>query len=84
MRKPFILLIPLLLLIPGCAHWISEQPRAEADRTVTFGQLRERPDAWRGKMVLLGGTVAAVTRTREGTRLEIVEHRLDNRELPIR
>ena len=82
MRKPFILLIPLMLLTTGCTHWISEQSRAAADLTVNFSQLRENPDAWRGKLVLLGGTVAAVTRTREGTRLEIVEYSLDSRELP--
>lgn len=82
MGKPLIFLLPLLFLVSGCAHWLSDQSRALADRTITFGQLRENPDAWLGKFVLLGGTVAAVKRNAEGTMLEIVEYRLDSRELP--
>ena len=82
MRNPFICLLPVALLIAGCSHWISEQSRALADRTVTYSHLRENPEAYRGKFVLLGGIVAAVTHTDEGTRLEVVEHRLDSRELP--
>lgn len=82
MGKQLVFLLPLMLLISGCAHWISEPSRVVADRTITLSQLRENPDAYRGKLVLVGGTVAAVMHTGEGTRLEVVEYRLDSRELP--
>jgi outer membrane lipoprotein len=82
MRKTFICLLPLTLLVAGCAHWIGEQSRALADRSITFSQLRENPDACRGKLVLLGGVVASTVQPGEGTLLEVVEHRLDSRELP--
>ncbi len=82
MRKPLVLAVPMLLILTGCAHYISEASRVQADRSITFGKLRADPDAFRGKFVLLGGTVAAVTRTGEGTQLEVVQYNVDSRELP--
>lgn len=82
MRNELALLLTLFLLMTGCTHWISEQSRVVADRTVTFGHLRENPDLYRGKLVLVGGIVAAVARTGEGTQLDVIEYRLDSRELP--
>jgi outer membrane lipoprotein len=82
MRKRCSIILSLLLLVTGCAHWIGDKSRALADPSITFEQLRENPEAYRGKLVLLGGTVEAVTQTEEGTTLEIQEHKLDSRELP--
>lgn len=82
MKKTLILALSGVLFISGCAHYISEQSRLTADRTISFGLLAEDPDAYRGKFVLLGGTVATLTRTPEGTRLEVIQHHLDSRELP--
>ncbi len=82
MGRALILALFPLVFFTGCAHWISDQSRALADRTITFSKLRENPDAFRGKFVLLGGTVAAVARNAEGTSLEVIEYRLDSRELP--
>jgi outer membrane lipoprotein len=82
MLKPYILIFPVLLFLGGCAHYLNEQSRAMVDRTVTFRQLQKNPEAFRGKLVMLGGIVAQVAHGREGVRLEIVEHRLDSRELP--
>jgi outer membrane lipoprotein len=82
MRKRLIAAVPFLFLVTACAHYISEPSRALVDRAVTFGQLREAPDAFRGRVVMLGGVVAGVTPLPSGTRLEVIEHRLDSRELP--
>ncbi len=82
MGNLLILVLPLVFLVAGCTHWIGDQSRALVDRSITFRQLRENPDAYRGKFVMFGGTVDEVTRTGEGTWLDIIEHRLDSRELP--
>jgi outer membrane lipoprotein len=82
MRKLFFLLLPLALLAAGCAHNLSDKSRALADPGVTFSMLRENPDAYRGKFVLLGGTIADASLTAEGIQLEIVQHDLDSREAP--
>jgi outer membrane lipoprotein len=83
MRRLLVFALPLLLLVTGCAHLISEQSRVLADQSITFDQLREPPQAYRGKLVLLGGNVAEVTKSGEGVRLLVIEHRLDSRELPV-
>ncbi len=83
MRKALIGATLPLVLISGCAHYISAPARALSDRSITFGQLKEAPDALRGRIVMLGGVVTEVTPLPSGTRLEVEEHRLDSRELPM-
>ena len=82
MKKPLVLAVPLLLLLTGCSYYLSGPSRASADRSVTFFQLRQDTDAYRGRLVLLGGTVTALHEDRQGTRLEIEQHNLDKRNLP--
>ncbi len=82
MRKPLFPALSLLLFLAGCAHYVSEPSRALADRSITFAMLRADPDAYRGKYVVLGGTVTAVTGTSAGTQLEVVQYNVDSRELP--
>jgi outer membrane lipoprotein len=82
MRKRLIMVLPILLILTGCAHWISEQSRELADRRVIFSHLSETPDAYRGKYVMLGGVVAAVKRGRDGTQLEVIQHNIVSRDLP--
>ena len=77
-----LFLSTLALVTGGCAHWVGEQSRLAADRSLTFTRLREDPDAYRGKLVLVGGIVVTVTRSQEGAILDVEEHRLDSRELP--
>ncbi|HLO25732.1 MAG TPA: Slp family lipoprotein [Geobacteraceae bacterium] len=77
-----ILVLPMLLLIAGCAHQISDKSLAMADRTISFAKLRGNPDAYRGKFVLLGGVIATIKDVQEGTQLEVVQHDLDSREIP--
>jgi outer membrane lipoprotein len=81
MRKILFPILPLLLFLNGCTHWISEQSRALADPTITFSQLSANPDAFRGKCVMLGGIIAAITRD-GGTQLEVIQHAIDKWELP--
>lgn len=82
MRRLFVTLLPLLLLIGGCAHNLSKGALALADRTITFGNLSENPDAFRGKIVVLGGVIRATMQTPHGTLLEVEQYRLDGREMP--
>jgi outer membrane lipoprotein len=82
MIKRLIVVLPFLLILTGCAHLISEQSRELADRRVVLSQRIETPDAYRGKYVMLGGTVAGVKRGRDGTQLEVIQHDVDSRDLP--
>jgi outer membrane lipoprotein len=82
MRIPLILTIPLLLLIAGCTHIISEKSREQADRSVKFSDVRHDPDAYRGKFVILGGVITGVRQNKEGVQLEVIQYPLDNEEMP--
>ncbi len=63
--------------VAGCFSPISKAIRAEVDRTVTFPQLRSNPEAFAGKVVLLGGVIVRVEHQETTTVLEILEKRLD-------
>ncbi len=80
-----LLIIPLLALIflSGCAHVISEQSRKLVDPTITYGKLRENPEGFIGKYVMLGGMVAGAKNTKEGGSLEIVQVDLDSDDMPL-
>ena len=82
MGKRLILLLSLLFLSSGCAHIISEKSLEKADRSVEFSKLRQEPDAFRGRFVILGGAIAAVRPGRDGTELEVVQYPLDSMEMP--
>ncbi|MCC6345697.1 MAG: Slp family lipoprotein [Nitrospirales bacterium] len=72
----------VLLAISGCAHVISPDSRDAADRSLPSRAFFADPDAYRGKVVILGGTVITTTTTKEGTFIEVLEQPLDSRERP--
>jgi outer membrane lipoprotein len=76
----FFLLI--VLLLTGCVHAISDETLRLVDRSVSFALLKENPDKYIGSQVLLGGTIASVKNTKQGSELEIVQFRLDSDNKP--
>jgi outer membrane lipoprotein len=67
----------------GCAHTISEGVRRQADTTVSFMQLRTDPEAYKGRMVILGGQILQTQNVQEGTLLEVLQKPLDASERPL-
>ena len=45
------------LVMTGCAPVISQQASKDVDQSVRFEQVLEKPDAYEGKIVLLGGEI---------------------------
>ncbi len=66
-----------LLLLQGCTYAISPETAAQADKTITFEMVLADPDSFKGKVVVLGGTIAQIENTKEGTVIEIVQKPLD-------
>jgi outer membrane lipoprotein len=67
-----------VLLLNGCARVISQPVLQQVDETLTYRTLAADPQAYVGKMVLLGGTIVqAVPRTGE-TEIEVVQKDLDS------
>jgi outer membrane lipoprotein len=81
----FLLLLTAILLLAGaissCASTeriIPEPLEAQVDKSVTFEQLRESPDSFRGKVVVFGGEVLKAKRLKEGTQLEVLQLPLED------
>lgn len=69
-----------MALLAGCASGNVVPPalQAQLDKTLTFPQLREAPDSYRGHiMMVLGGEVLSAKRLKDGTRIEVLEIPLD-------
>jgi outer membrane lipoprotein len=57
----------LVFLLSGCAHVISKDLRAKADPYLTLGQVRQNPDAYKGKMVIWGGEIIETINQKDAT-----------------
>ncbi len=81
MNKLFILVL-MALLLSGCAHAISEESLRLVDQRLTFAELRQNPDAYIGKYVLLGGSIASVKNAKKGSEIEVLQTALDSSDMP--
>ncbi|MGE3153850.1 MAG: Slp family lipoprotein [Nitrospiraceae bacterium] len=80
-----ITVLPLCLVAAGCTKspWTAEITQAEEiDRTITFPQLIEMPDSYRGHVVMFGGEVLSAKRLKTGTRVEVLQLPLGDRYEP--
>ena len=75
--KNIILLVSLAMFCQGCSYAISPEYSRQADRTVSIHEIRQDPELFKGKLVIIGGTIDQVSNTDHGTLLEVVERRLD-------
>jgi len=64
----------LLILFSGCAP-ISRELRAQTDRTLTFQQVFQNPEAYKGKIVIWGGEIIETINQKDGTTLIVVLQR---------
>jgi outer membrane lipoprotein len=76
------LLFLLLLALSSCAPAVSKQYQQEADQALSFPLLAADPEAYKGKIVILGGVIAQTTAKTGQTELEIVQKPLDSANAP--
>jgi len=79
-RSVFFLVI--LLISVGCAHVISKDIRGRADNSISLSSVFRNPDAYRGSVVIVGGTIVNAVNKNEGTYLEVAEKPLNYRGIP--
>ncbi|VVM07162.1 Outer membrane protein slp [Methylacidimicrobium cyclopophantes] len=72
----------LLLLLAGCSPFSSEVRKQIRDQP-SFGAIRANPSAYRGRMVLLGGTILYAKHRNRATFLEILEKELNAYDHPV-
>lgn len=64
----------LLLLMVGCAPVISKQVREQVRPDLTFKEVLNDPERYKGQMILLSGVILESQNTPEGTLLQVLQH----------
>ncbi len=83
MRLVLPTLITATVLLCSCTTIISEQSRKLVDTDVHFSKLRETPEVYIGKHLLVGGRIANIRNSQSGAKLEIVQFELDSFGAPL-
>jgi outer membrane lipoprotein len=73
MCKLFMIILSTAMMLHGCTTFISEQSRRLVDTKATFAEVRQSPDSYIGKHIMLGGRIAGVKNTPEGSQIEVVQ-----------
>ena len=75
----------MLAVTAGCASTsvIPESLEQQVDKSVTFSQVLQSPDSYRGTVVLLGGEVLRAKAMRGGTQLEVLQLPLGDDQEPV-
>jgi outer membrane lipoprotein len=69
MKSRFIwfLLLSFIILLSGCAHVIPKDLRTKSDLSLTLSQVRQNPNAFKGKLVVWGGEIIETVNQQDGT-----------------
>jgi outer membrane lipoprotein len=70
----FLFILLPFVLFSGCAP-IAKELRAQADRTLTFQQVFQNPEVYKGKIVIWGGEIIETNNQKDGTTLIVVLQR---------
>jgi outer membrane lipoprotein len=70
-------------LLSGCVSVISQRALNEVDQTLIFEQLLENPEAHKGKIVLLGGTIIETENFSDRTLIVVLQRPLGFQKKPV-
>jgi len=76
------MLLGVFLALSGCTPIISEQSRKLINSDASFKTIKEAPESYIGKTILLGGRIANVRNSAEGAQIEIVQFDLTSQSYP--
>lgn len=80
--KDMLLCGLVTLLVVGCGSVMAPEIRQAVDRRLTFAQLRLHPDAYLGRLAMLGGEIIRTTNVPGATLLEVAQRPLDSQDAP--
>ncbi len=76
LARTLLSIVALLVALTGCASTQEAGDGSDA-QTLTFLQVKEAPDSFKGQLVVFGGKVLTGRRQKDGTRIEILQLPLD-------
>src|SRR5437762_11657502 len=66
------------LLLSACVgNVIPKELEKQVDRSISFAQIKQNPDQYRGHLVVVGGEVLSIKRSPGGSRIEVLQLPLD-------
>src|SRR3990172_7644873 len=77
-----VIYLLLLTSLISCAPVISPEVLKTVDKTITFEQILTNPDAYKNKMVLLGGTIIKTINLPDETLIEVIQQPLNRGNMP--
>ena len=72
-----VFLIGAVVLLQGCTYAISPAVANKADKTVPYEKLMADPEAYQGRLLILGGTIEQTSALKKGTLIEVSQKNLD-------
>jgi outer membrane lipoprotein len=75
-------LLVSVLFISGCTAVISEQSRKLVNIDASFKTVKQAPENYIGKNIMLGGRIANIRNSSEGAQVEIVQFDLNSQNYP--
>ncbi len=72
----------LCLILSGCGPILSNQTMKEVDRDITFEELLKNPQAYTGRVALVGGRIIQTMVEKEETWVEVLQLPLESRDRP--
>lgn len=75
--KMIAVLFSFMLFSQGCTYAISSGMVDKADKSVLFEKLQADPDSFKGKLIIVGGTIEKASEMKQGTLLEVIQRPLD-------
>lgn len=79
----FIIMMALLISLNGCGHVISQAAREQVTPDIDFLDVRQTPESYLGKTLLLGGVIVGLRTESEGSELEVYNWGLDRWGEPV-
>lgn len=77
-----VLVLAATLILFSCAPVLDRELMKEGQRNVSLNELRANPDAYKGKLFILGGVIVETRLTANGSELEILSKPVDKYGVP--
>jgi outer membrane lipoprotein len=77
------LMLLISMAVVGCRHTISAPVRQQAEPPLPFSELRNNPDDFTGRTIIVGGDILSTRNTAQQTFVEVLQKPLDAFERPI-
>ena len=72
-----------VLLFPACATTVPPEALKDVDKEISFERLLKNPEAFKGKIVVLGGSIISIENMPDKTMLMVLQHDLNSDQEPL-